>query len=44
MIMIEEVAESFILFHAQVLNFKVHQLIFTNPLIWTTGLKLVKKN
>ena len=26
------------------LNIKVHQLIFTNPLIRTTRLKLVKKN
>ena len=26
------------------LNIKVHQLFFTNPLIWTTRLKLVKNN
>ena len=26
------------------LNIKFHQIIFTNPRIWTTGLKLVKEN
>ena len=40
MIMIEEAAKSVILFHAQF--FKL--LAFTNALIRTTRLKLVKKN
>ena len=43
MIMKEEVAKSGILFHAQVSKYKFHQLIFTNALVRTTGLKLVKK-
>ena len=43
MIMMEEVAKSVILFMRQFLNIKVHQLIFTNALIRTTKLKLVKE-
>ena len=40
MIMMEEVAKSVILFHAQVFKF----LAFTNALIRATRLKLAKKN
>ena len=40
----EDAKSAIILFHAQkFLNIKVHQLIFANPMIRSTRLKLLKK-
>ena len=43
MIMLEEVQNQSSFFMHNISNIKVHQLIFTNTLIRTTMLKLVKK-